>query len=98
MSKYERFDGGVEATAEEGVNTKSTQQYGATIPAGDAEAPAEPTKKRWVPDDGDGGGGGEGRRKEGRICLSFQLFYGFINKEENCKGSFYALPKQSSFT
>lgn len=46
MSKYERFDDGVEGTAEEGVNTKNTQQYGATTPAGDAEAPIEPTKKR----------------------------------------------------
>ncbi|XP_045131714.1 carbohydrate sulfotransferase 1-like isoform X2 [Portunus trituberculatus] len=46
MSKYERFNDGVEGSAEEGVNAKSTQQYGATTPAGDVEAPAEPTKKR----------------------------------------------------
>lgn len=46
MSKYERFNDGVEGNAEEGVNVKSTQQYGATTPPGDVEAPTEPTKKR----------------------------------------------------
>lgn len=50
MSKYERFDGAAVGSVEEGVNTKTTQLYGATAtPAagGDPEAPAEPTKKKW---------------------------------------------------